>query len=240
LTHADAYGLYDGGIGYTPGGLTVLITGWAVLSNTLYLFFNSSSTANLNVNMTLEGFTAGSFLNGQTVAIPSSGSNFTISPYSHANDSATETLVACQILQASSASAGSVSAANLTTLGILQTYAATAALGQTGNGRAWLGFGDARYLATGLINNQYPESDAVSELVNDSPAYSFVGFRYSKDAGDTHWQCVTNNAGAQTTTSSGVAADTNPHVFGFSYTGTSVVFTIDGSTGNRQHGKREN
>jgi hypothetical protein len=231
FTHADAYGLFDSGFGYTPGGLSVVITGWAVISNSLYLFFTSSASANFSVNMTLEGFTAGSFLNGQTVTLPSGGSNFTISPYTAANDSSTESLTASQLQQASSASAGSPTAGNLTTLGLLQTYAATAALGQTGNGRAWFGFGDARYLATGLIGTHLtPESDAISELVTDIPSYSFVGFRYSKDAGDTHWQCVCNNAGTQTTTSSGVPADTSPHVFGFTYNGSAIVFTIDGST----------
>ena len=232
FVHADQYGLYDSGIAYTAGGLTVVVTGWAIVADILYLFFTSSSSAQLSATVTLEGFTAGAaILNGQTVTLPSSGSFFAIMPYTAANDSATETLDFCEILDCSSATMGRPSASTLTTLGLVETFSATAVLGQTSSGRFWVGLGDARNLATGLIGtNQTPETDARSELCTDAPSYSFVGFRYSKGAGDTHWQCVCNNGGTQTTTSSGVAADTNPHVFSYTNAGSSIVFAIDGTS----------
>jgi len=233
FTHADAYGLYDSGVVFstsTSSPKSVVVTGWAILSNVLYLFYQSSSIAVPSVIATLEGFVAGAaILNGQSVTLSSSGSLFCICPYSASNDNATETLTCCQIMNASAMSAGSTS--TLATLGLLESYTAILALGQTANGRVWVGLGDARFLAGGLLGTHLtPNSDPISELVTDSPSYSFIGFRYSVGAGDTAFQCVCNNAGTQTTVSSGVAADTNAHTFAFTYTGSAVVFTIDGTT----------
>ncbi len=58
----------------------------------------------------------------------------------------------------------------------------------------------------------------------------FVGFRYSTHAGDTNWQAVTADGSAQTVTDTGVAADTNMHVFRVAQvSGTGYEFYIDGN-----------
>jgi hypothetical protein len=56
-------------------------------------------------------------------------------------------------------------------------------------------------------------------------------FRYSSVAGDTNYQCITGNATSQTTTNSGIAADTAAHVFEIQYNDSipNVVFSIDGA-----------
>jgi hypothetical protein len=231
FTHADALGEFDSGY-MTSGTSTVTICGWFILSDVLYLVLSSTGVALLGATVTLGGFTTGAaILNGQTVTLAGSSTFVTISPYTAANDSATESLTTIPVVNGSVATAGSSSASNLFTLGILSSYQATVSLAQVSSGRYWIGFGDARYLNTGLLGtNLTPESDAVAELVTDAPTFTVVGFRFSKVAGDTHLQCVSNNAGTQTTVDSGLTpAPGDEYVLGVSPSGSSLVFTINGS-----------
>lgn len=69
-----------------------------------------------------------------------------------------------------------------------------------------------------------------TELDTDTPAISFVGFRFSTNAGDTAYQCVACTSGSQTTVSSGVAYDgTLNHTFQIVPSGAAVKYYIDGT-----------
>jgi len=69
-----------------------------------------------------------------------------------------------------------------------------------------------------------------TQLASATPGGSFAAFRFDTGAGDTNWMAVTCNAGTCTTTSTGVAADTNVHVFEMLWVDAtpSIVFKIDG------------
>ena len=63
-------------------------------------------------------------------------------------------------------------------------------------------------------------------IINASPTN---GQYFEKLDGDTNWFCVTRAAGAQTRTDSGIAVDTNPHLFLVSRVSSTVVrFLLDG------------
>jgi hypothetical protein len=63
----------------------------------------------------------------------------------------------------------------------------------------------------------------------DTPTGKFAAFRFSSVATDTNYQCCTSDGSTQTTTDSGVAADTNGHAFAIEFAdGTpAVLFYID-------------
>lgn len=67
---------------------------------------------------------------------------------------------------------------------------------------------------------------------SDQPSLSIAGFRYSTAAGDTTWKCVCQiggTIGQQTIVDSGVAVDTNFHLFQMYWDETNVIFYIDGN-----------
>jgi hypothetical protein len=69
-------------------------------------------------------------------------------------------------------------------------------------------------------------------LQTDTPGtagLNVAAFRYSTNASDTNFQCVTSDASSQTITDSGVAADTNPHQFTIVKSGSAYKFYIDGT-----------
>jgi len=88
--------------------------------------------------------------------------------------------------------------------------------GLTTTTRVWVGISD------GTTN---------SGSGSDTPAGKFAMFRYSHNAGDTNWKCITSDGSTLTVTDSGVAADTNPHTFEIQFNDSTpnVVFSIDGS-----------
>ncbi len=73
---------------------------------------------------------------------------------------------------------------------------------------------------------------AGAEVGSDSPNMHLAGFRYSTSASDANFMCVTcatTSGGGCTATDSGVAADTNRHLFEVSWTGSAFQFKIDGT-----------
>ncbi|HXG32189.1 MAG TPA: hypothetical protein VNJ11_02405 [Bryobacteraceae bacterium] len=97
---------------------------------------------------------------------------------------------------------------------VLRVYAG---IGSTVNVRWWIAL-------SGL---------AGGEIASDSPNMHLAGFRYSTSASDTTFKCVTcatTGGGGCTATDSGVAADTNRHLFEVAWTGTAFQFKIDGTT----------
>jgi hypothetical protein len=64
----------------------------------------------------------------------------------------------------------------------------------------------------------------------DTPSDKHVaGFRYSTNASDTTYRCVTCNTSSCTVNNSGVTADTNLHLFEVEWTGSAYQFRIDGN-----------
>jgi hypothetical protein len=107
------------------------------------------------------------------------------------------------------------------------------AAGNTANVRYYLGlcyWNDG----AGANDNVTPLSNAT--FATDALERSFVGFRFSAGT-DTDWQAVTSNGNVaghtstQTTTSTGIAPDTNIHNFEFCWNGVlgEYVFLIDGT-----------
>jgi hypothetical protein len=95
---------------------------------------------------------------------------------------------------------------------VLRVYAG---VGSTVNVRFWLGLSGMPGL----------------EMGSDTPNQHQAAFRYSTAANDTNFQCVTCLGGAAcTVTDSGVAADTNRHLFEVAWTGSAFQFRIDGNT----------
>ena len=71
-----------------------------------------------------------------------------------------------------------------------------------------------------------------SNLQTDTPGTAggqFVGFRFSTNAGDTHWMMVTADGVTQTVTSTGVAPDTLLHQFRVVKVSGGYEFYIDGT-----------
>jgi len=103
------------------------------------------------------------------------------------------------------------------TLGRMRYTEIRLRLAQTTDCRLWIGLSDVS-----VINN-------LSTFQSDTPNAKIVGFRYSATT-DTNFMMVgqTDNT-HQTATSSGVAADTSIHKFGFYYDGSAVQFYIDGT-----------
>lgn len=89
-------------------------------------------------------------------------------------------------------------------------------LDQTATCRLWFGWGSTTGATFGIWGK-------------DTLTTPFVGFRYSTNAGDTKYQCVTNTGAAQTTVAESTAShvDTNIHVFDIVYDGTQGKFYID-------------
>jgi hypothetical protein len=87
------------------------------------------------------------------------------------------------------------------------------AANQTTNARYWMGLGSFCNGGTGQDGTAILSTAAYA---TDTPNKSTVGFRYSAGT-DTTWQAVSITAGAssgaQTTVSTTVAIDTNPHTF---------------------------
>lgn len=91
-----------------------------------------------------------------------------------------------------------------------EVFRAYVGMGSTVNLRTWIGLSEL----------------AGAEPGTDSPGFAGAWFRYSTSAGDTNFKCVTCSGGC-TVTDSGVAADTNRHLFEISWTGTAYQFKID-------------
>jgi hypothetical protein len=109
------------------------------------------------------------------------------------------------------------------TLGILKYLAQRVRITLVAAQRCWIGMIDVS-LASPLVS-------AIFLAGVDTPPNSFVGFRYSTVAGDTHWMAVVNTAGTQTVVSTGITPDGNGHVFAIqpSNSGATVNFLIDGT-----------
>jgi hypothetical protein len=100
--------------------------------------------------------------------------------------------------------------------GNLGFFQAVAALGQTTNCRFWIG-----------LNQSGP-----GVAWADTTLYGvYAAFRYSTNAGDVNFQCVTQDGSAsgQTVVSSGVAADTAYHTFKITWAAGHFLFSIDGT-----------
>jgi hypothetical protein len=102
------------------------------------------------------------------------------------------------------------------------------AAGNTTNVRYWMGLGSFNSSGTG--NNTLAILGSTA-YANDTPNKTTLGFRFSSTT-DTVWQAVAAVAGgSQTISSTGVAIDTNPHVFEMAtnITGTTITYYIDGT-----------
>jgi len=89
-----------------------------------------------------------------------------------------------------------------------------AGMSVTTNSRYWIG------LSTSNVTNA------------DDFTFDGLAFRYSTNAGDTHWQCVTNdNSATSHFVDSGISPDTNLHNFSVYYDsgGGTAYFWIDGN-----------
>jgi len=92
------------------------------------------------------------------------------------------------------------------------------------SGRYWQGL--AVYFSGGTGGNGAAILGTTSFATN-TPTRSMVGFRFAGGT-DTDWMaCAYTAGGSVQCTSTGVAADTNPHTFEMTTTGTSVNFFID-------------
>ncbi len=92
------------------------------------------------------------------------------------------------------------------------------------SGRYWQGL--AVYFSGGTGGNGAAILGTTSFAIN-TPTRSMVGFRFAGGT-DTDWMaCAYTAGGSGQCTSTGVAADTNPHTFEMTTTGTSVNFFID-------------
>ena len=87
--------------------------------------------------------------------------------------------------------------------------------GETTVKRVWIG------LSTG---------NSTTVMSSDSPSVHMAAFRYSTNASDTNWQCVTNNAGTPTVSDSTVAPSTGAtQLLEILDQGSQIVFKIDGT-----------
>ena len=117
-------------------------------------------------------------------------------------------------LAGSNAALTSAINSSVTSFGPVGSFKWKARLSTTSNVRVWFG----------LAGN----TGSTTTFVTNTPAVSFVGFRYSS-GGDSKYQCVTNNAGSQTTNPESGAShvDTSFHIFEIKYDGTNAIFLID-------------
>jgi hypothetical protein len=99
--------------------------------------------------------------------------------------------------------------------GNLGAFQTVAALEQTTNCRLWIGLSQQPGLA----------------WADNGASYIYTAFRYSTNAGDTNFQCVTQSGVGtnQTVADSGIAADTAFHTFAIRYAVSSWTFYIDGT-----------
>lgn len=61
----------------------------------------------------------------------------------------------------------------------------------------------------------------------DTPTGDYMGFRYSTNASDTTWRCVSNNNSTMGNTDSGVAISTNEILLGLSYNASAIQYFIN-------------
>ena len=121
---------------------------------------------------------------------------------------------------------------NTSLLGMLAFYrwSCKFAAGVTTNVRYWMGLGAVANSGPG---NNPAAINGTTAYASDAPNKTTLGFRFSAGT-DTHWQAVaclaSGGGGTQTVVDTGVAPDTNPHIFGMTTNaaGTSVIFLIDG------------
>lgn len=104
-------------------------------------------------------------------------------------------------------------------LALLGCYQTRVQLQSTTNERVWIGIG--------FIQGQG------APFIADNPLTGSVNniccFRYSTNAGDTHWQAFVGTTGSNfTLVDTGVTPDTNGHIFQITFDGTHVNFWIDG------------
>jgi hypothetical protein len=101
---------------------------------------------------------------------------------------------------------------------------------KTNQGRGWV----FRFIAkaSDLTNARYyfgvTNQTSTTMSAADDPAGDYAGFQFSSVRPDTNLMCVTKDGTTQRATDSGLAADTNPHLFEIVATPTSVQFWIDG------------
>lgn len=106
-------------------------------------------------------------------------------------------------------------AANPFSFGTVGTYTTGVKLEQTTDQRVWMGISHS----------------SASGLQTDTPTFSIGAFRFSTNVPDTNWQAYVSSSGAaQTVVDTGIPIDTVYHVFKITFTGTSVIFQIDGVT----------
>lgn len=89
--------------------------------------------------------------------------------------------------------------------------------------RFWFGWLDNTYATGSFTTNKAYQND-------DPTSTQTLGFRFSTNAGDAAWKCYASNGAASSIASSGVALDTNGHIFEIKQqvAGTFLYF-IDGS-----------
>ena len=100
------------------------------------------------------------------------------------------------------------------------------AAGNTTNVRYW--FGLCVYNGATGSGNDTVSPNTSSRFAQDNDNGTVIGFRFSAGT-DTNWQGVTQvtPGTTQTLVNTGVAIDTNPHTFEFTYNSTTVNFYID-------------
>jgi hypothetical protein len=102
------------------------------------------------------------------------------------------------------------------TLGILRVVQVKAALSSLTDSRLW------------IAGNDHANS-AESVLAGDNPGANLVGFRLSSPAGDTNFQAYAGTDATHfTVVDTGVAGDTDFHLFEIAYESGTVTFSIDG------------
>ena len=100
------------------------------------------------------------------------------------------------------------------------------AAGGTTNVRYWMGL---TVFNTGGSGTETANPFNTTSFATNTPNRSTLGLRYAVGT-DTAWQCTAQiTGGSQTAVSTGVALDTNSHVFAITYDGTTERCFIDGA-----------
>jgi hypothetical protein len=99
------------------------------------------------------------------------------------------------------------------------------AAGNTTNVRYWMGLTNYNTALTGCAAQSVRGNTCFAA---DYPSTFSIAFRFSAGT-DTHWQAVTQTQTAQTVVDTGVAIDTNSHLFEFTNSGSAVNYFIDGT-----------
>jgi hypothetical protein len=227
-TNVVAVGGAGGGSNYLAGLLDVLITsptdGQSLVYNGGAEKWENGSAGGGSAALTpgpTAGFHGWSGRGGGTPGDQLFGAFFDSAGYTVANAGASGTMppsvnIQCNAGGGLSAEVGEYSHVGVITPSFFLASQALVKLQQTALSRLWVGIVSA----------------GGATLQTDTPGTAgmyVAAFRYSTNASDTNFKCVTADGASQTVTDSGVAADTNPHQFTIIQSGSSYKFYIDGT-----------